>query len=241
MLESFARRLQSRPSHQRHQFGLQGLMPDCCGDHPQLDPEVGLGRIDPHHRQRDLQEQVDDLHEFKKRVGVAGAEAADLGSGTLAVTPEDQRLAVRVQIHIPRRQFHRLEAVLLQVKLRRHVGVHAHRHHVQRAGVNQVLRRLRYQVARGGHAAHLVQGFEHQHFLALHAQIAASRQAIGAAADHDHIKIRVYCELRLVHHMLPSRRSAGATQARVAAGVTCQFGPSARIASAWPPMKGCGY
>ncbi|MNE74663.1 hypothetical protein D3C80_1707550 [compost metagenome] len=121
---------------------------DRGAEHLQLHTQVGLRRVDAHHRQRNVEEHVDDLHELKKRLGVLAAEATNLGSGFLTVTPENQRLPIRMQIHIPRRELHRFETVALQPEFRRHMGMHTHRHHVQGTGVDQVLRRFGYQIAR---------------------------------------------------------------------------------------------
>ncbi|MCY1310092.1 hypothetical protein D9M70_602520 [compost metagenome] len=117
-------------------------------EHLQLDAQVRLGRVNAHHRQRDVEEHVDDFHERQKRLGVLAAEATDLGGGFLAIAPENQRLPIRVQIHVAGCQLHRLEAVALQAKFCWHMGMDTHRHHVQCTGMNQMLRCFGYQITR---------------------------------------------------------------------------------------------
>ncbi|MNY34037.1 hypothetical protein D3C86_1683480 [compost metagenome] len=176
---------------------------DGGAKHFQLHAEVCFGRVDTHHRQRDIEEHVDDFHELQKRLGILAAEPADLGGGFLAIAPEDQRLAIRMQVHIPRRKLYRFETVSIKSQLRWHMGMHAHRHHVQGTGMNQMLRRFGYQVTRGGHPADLVQCLQNQHLLAFQAQVAASRKAIGATADDDHIEVGISRFVVLIHHLLP--------------------------------------
>src|SRR5690606_12402700 len=100
----------------------------------------------------------------------------------------------------------------IKSQFRWYMGMHAHRHHVQGTGMNQMLRRFGYQVTRGGHPADLVQCLQNQHLLAFQAQVAASRKAIGATADDDHIKIRSARILVLVHQLIPSRSSTTAAR-----------------------------
>ncbi|MCY1415955.1 hypothetical protein D9M71_314540 [compost metagenome] len=148
MLEALTRRLQCGTGHQRHQLRFQGFVLDRGPEHFQLDAQVCLGRVNAHHRQRDVEEHVDDFHERQKRLGVLAAEAADLGGCLLAITPEHQRLTVRVQVHVARCQLYRLEAVTPQPQFCWHMGMDTHRHHVQCTGMNQMLRCFGYQITR---------------------------------------------------------------------------------------------
>src|SRR5690606_40496659 len=43
--------------------------------------EIALGRVDPHHRDRHVDERIDQLHQRHELIGVACGKAPDLGRG----------------------------------------------------------------------------------------------------------------------------------------------------------------
>ncbi|MNP64397.1 hypothetical protein D3C76_1598870 [compost metagenome] len=88
MLEALPRGLMGGASHKRHQLGLQLAVLERGAHHLQLGHEVGPRRIDPHHRQGNVEEQIDDLHELEEHVGVFRAVATDFRSRPLPIAPK---------------------------------------------------------------------------------------------------------------------------------------------------------
>ena len=192
MLKALHRGLVGRTGHQRHDFGLELFVAQHGAQGFKLGPKIKVRGVYPHHGNCHVHKSVQHFHQVQKRLGILGRETADFGGGFLRVAPEHQRTTIGVQVHVAGGHFHLAETVPLQLQLQRHHGVHPQRHQVQRAGVHHMLGRCRDHMARGGHAANLVQRFNHHHFFTRHSQVTRGRKAVVAATDDGYVVLSLF-------------------------------------------------
>ena len=119
-------------------------------------------------------------------------EAPDLGGCLCRIAPENQRMAVRMQIDVTRRHLHLPKTMAFQLQFLRHHRMYAQGHQIERTGVNQVLGGLWDQVARRCHAANFFPSLDDHDLLASLGQITGCRQPVMAAADDDYIVVLVF-------------------------------------------------
>ncbi len=157
-----------------------------------LGAQISLGWVHPHHWNRHVHERVDESHQGQELGCVVLGEASHFGGCLCRIAPENQRMAVRMQIDVTRRHLHLPKTVAFQLQLLRHHRMHTQGHQIERAGVNQVLGGLWDQVARGCHSANFLSSLDDHDLLASLGQITGCRQPVMAAADDYDIVVLVF-------------------------------------------------